>query len=83
MSLVHYFFLRAHYLNVAIFITAMISFYLLGLSVFAVYADCDPLATGEISKADQLVPFYVSDRLSGYYGLPGLFIASLYAGGLR
>ncbi|XP_045135914.1 sodium-coupled monocarboxylate transporter 1-like [Portunus trituberculatus] len=72
----------AHYLNIAIFITSMVSFYLLGLSVYAVYADCDPLATGEISKADQLVPFYVSDRLSGYYGLPGLLIASLYAGGL-
>ncbi|KAK8388668.1 hypothetical protein O3P69_020568 [Scylla paramamosain] len=72
----------AHYLNIAIFITAMVCFYLLGLAVYAVYADCDPLATGEISKADQIVPFYVTDRLSGYYGLPGLFIASLYAGGL-
>ncbi|MPC19131.1 Sodium-coupled monocarboxylate transporter 1 [Portunus trituberculatus] len=69
----------AHYLNVFIFIISMICFYLLGLSVYAVYADCDPLATGEISKADQLVPYYVSDRLSGYYGLSGLFIASLYA----
>ena len=66
-----------------IFVFAVSSFYLLGLAIYAVYADCDPLATGEIEKADQLVPFYVTDRLSGLYGLPGLFVASLYAGGLR
>lgn len=72
----------AHYLSIAVFIGAMVCFYLLGLAVYAVYADCDPLATGEISKADQIVPFYVADRFSGYYGLPGLFIASLYAGAL-
>ncbi|KAG0718424.1 Sodium-coupled monocarboxylate transporter 1 [Chionoecetes opilio] len=72
----------AHYLNLAIFILLLICCYLVGLSVFAVYADCDPLATGEIKKADQILPFYVIDRLSGIYGLPGLFVASLYAGGL-
>ncbi|ROT64213.1 putative sodium-coupled monocarboxylate transporter 1 isoform X1 [Penaeus vannamei] len=54
----------------------------LGIAVYAVYASCDPMATGEISKPDEIVPHYVIDRLSYLQGIPGLFIASLYAGGL-
>lgn len=55
----------------------------MGIAVFAIYADCDPMATEDIEKPDQIVPYYVIDRLSRFPGLPGLFLAALYAGGLR
>ncbi|MPC77656.1 Sodium-coupled monocarboxylate transporter 1 [Portunus trituberculatus] len=56
---------------------------MMGVAIFAVYANCDPIATEAIQKADQIVPFYVMDRLSSLYGVAGLFMASLYAAGLR
>ena len=51
--------------------------------MFAVYAGCDPMATGDIKKPDQILPFYVDDKLAKWQGIPGMFIASLYAGALR
>lgn len=72
----------AHYLSLAILITVFSLCNFMGIAVFAIYADCDPMATGEIEKPDQIVPFYVIDRLSRLPGLPGLFVAALYAGGL-
>ncbi|XP_063864212.1 sodium-coupled monocarboxylate transporter 1-like isoform X2 [Scylla paramamosain] len=72
----------AHYLNLAVLLTVVSCCNLMGIAIFAVYATCDPLATGAIQKADQIVPFYVMDRLSSLYGVAGLFMASLYAGGL-
>lgn len=72
----------AHYLNLIANVTVFCCVNFMGIAVYAVYASCDPMATGEISKPDEIVPHYVIDRLSYLHGIPGLFIASLYAGGL-
>jgi sodium-coupled monocarboxylate transporter 8/12 len=56
---------------------------LTGLSIFANYAYCDPLKAGIISRPDEIVPYYVLERLSGIYGLPGLFLSCLFSGALR
>ena len=37
----------------------------------------DPLAAGKIAKADQILPYFVINELPA--GLPGLFIAAIYA----
>jgi sodium-coupled monocarboxylate transporter 8/12 len=37
----------------------------------------DPLAAGRIAKADQILPYFVINELPA--GLPGLFIAAIYA----
>lgn len=58
-------------------------FSMLGLVLFATYEGCDPLAAGLIDKKDQIVPFYVMDRLSSVPGLPGLFVACIFSGALR
>ena len=31
----------------------------------------------------QMLPFYIMDRLGTFHGVPGLFLASLFAGALR
>ncbi|XP_076065335.1 sodium-coupled monocarboxylate transporter 1-like [Oratosquilla oratoria] len=72
----------SHYLTLALLLAVNSCCYYLGVSVFAHYAGCDPMATGDIQKPDQIVPYYVTDRLSSVYGVPGLFLASIYAGGL-
>ncbi|XP_069946558.1 sodium-coupled monocarboxylate transporter 1-like isoform X2 [Cherax quadricarinatus] len=53
-----------------------------GLVMFATYEGCDPLAAGLITKKDQILPFYVMDRLSSVPGLPGLFVACIFSGAL-
>ncbi|XP_033107426.1 sodium-coupled monocarboxylate transporter 2-like isoform X2 [Anneissia japonica] len=53
-----------------------------GLVIFAMYADCDPIKAGYVSKADQLLPFYVMDQLGFIKGLPGLFVAAIFSGAL-
>jgi SSS family transporter len=53
-------------------------FYGTGLVLYAFYqVHGDPLAAGKISKADQILPYFVMNELPN--GLPGLFIAAIYA----
>jgi SSS family transporter len=53
-------------------------FYGTGLVLYAYYqVHGDPLAAGRISKADQILPYFVVNELPA--GLPGLFIAAIYA----
>lgn len=72
----------AHYLNMMLLVALYCVVNYSGVAVYAVYAGCDPMATGDIDKPDQIVPYYVMDRLSRWPGVPGIFVASLYAGGL-
>lgn len=53
-------------------------FYGAGLVLYAFYqVHGDPLAAGKITKADQILPYFVINELP--HGLPGLFIAAIYA----
>lgn len=54
-----------------------------GLIIFAKYSDCDPFTTGQVSRNDQLLPYYVMDVAGNVPGLPGLFIAGVVSAGLR
>ncbi|XP_077488476.1 sodium-coupled monocarboxylate transporter 1-like [Amblyomma americanum] len=53
-----------------------------GLIIYAVYKDCDPRLTGDIAKADQLMPYIVQDLLRDYPGLCGLLAAAVYSSSL-
>lgn len=55
----------------------------LGLLMYAKYADCDPFTTGQVSKNDQLLPYYVMDVAAQVPGLSGLFIAGVVSAALR
>ena len=53
-------------------------FYGTGLVLYAYYqVHGDPLAAGKITKADQILPYFVVNELP--HGFPGLFIAAIYA----
>ncbi|KAK8765306.1 hypothetical protein V5799_032085 [Amblyomma americanum] len=53
-----------------------------GLTIYAVYKDCDPRLTGDIAKADQLMPYIVQDLLRDYPGLCGVLAAAVYSSSL-
>ncbi|RXG54842.1 Sodium-coupled monocarboxylate transporter 2 [Armadillidium vulgare] len=54
-----------------------------GLVAYSTYAGCDPMALGLIKNKDQILPYFVIDKLSFIPGLPGLFIAAMIGGTLR
>ena len=53
-----------------------------GLVMFAYFRHCDPLHNGQVSKADQLLPYLVMKLFGQFPGLPGLFIAGIFSGAL-
>lgn len=52
--------------------------WIVGMVIFANYADCDPLSLGYISKIDEIVPFYVEDKFLHVPGMLGLVMATLF-----
>lgn len=55
---------------------------LTGLVIYAFYASCDPLSTGEINTDDEILPYFVIEVLGKFHGIPGVFVASLFCGTL-
>lgn len=53
-----------------------------GMIIYAKYHACDPVTLGLVDRHDQIIPYYVMDTLSGYPGVPGLFVASAFSGSL-
>ncbi|XP_076059409.1 sodium-coupled monocarboxylate transporter 2-like [Oratosquilla oratoria] len=64
-------------------IILIVTAFFTGLVLLTVYKDCDPLAAGLIQKKDQILPFYVVERLRDFPGFAGLFVACLFSGALR
>lgn len=56
---------------------------LIGMVIYAKYADCDPITAGLVSKPDQILPYYVMDVARRVPGLSGLFIAGIFSAALR
>ncbi|KAL1454397.1 hypothetical protein WDU94_010662 [Cyamophila willieti] len=56
--------------------------WLVGMVIFALYANCDPKESGFISDNDEILPFYVVDKFYFLPGFLGLVMASLFNGTL-
>lgn len=50
--------------------------------LYSVYKDCDPLSAHYISGSDQILPLYVMNHLGSLRGMPGLFVAGIFAASL-
>nr|XP_002734548.2 PREDICTED: sodium-coupled monocarboxylate transporter 1-like [Saccoglossus kowalevskii] len=72
----------ALYLNLPGLLSIVSLIIMCGLVLFAAYAGCDPVKSGHISRADQLLAYYVIEELSFLPGMAGLFIAALFSGAL-
>jgi len=69
---------RGLWIKLGLVLPVTFVFYGTGLVLYAFYqVHGDPLANGQITKADQIFPFYVVTQLPA--GFPGLFIAAIYA----
>ncbi|KAL7629933.1 UNVERIFIED_CONTAM: hypothetical protein RMT77_019948 [Armadillidium vulgare] len=61
----------------------MLTIFFSGLVAFANYAGCDPMALGIIKKKDQIMPYFVMDKLSFIPGLQGLYVGAIIGATLR
>jgi sodium-coupled monocarboxylate transporter 8/12 len=60
------------------------NFFFHRLSSLVNWYQCDPHQAGHISKSDQLLPYYVMDRLHTFMpGITGVFVAAIYGAALR
>jgi sodium-coupled monocarboxylate transporter 8/12 len=73
---------RALWLKLWIVLPIVGIFYLTGLVLFAFYRiHGDPLASGLISKSDQILPYFVIHELPA--GMPGLLIAAVFGASMN
>lgn len=56
--------------------------WVVGMGIYATYFDCDPLKAGKIDKMDEILPYFIIDKLAYIPGFLGLFIATLFNGSL-
>ncbi|XP_050492624.1 sodium-coupled monocarboxylate transporter 1-like [Bombus huntii] len=56
--------------------------FLTGMVLYSTYKDCDPLLAGYISGQDQLLPLYVMNFMGSLKGVPGFFVAGIFAASL-
>ncbi|XP_044580342.1 sodium-coupled monocarboxylate transporter 1 isoform X2 [Cotesia glomerata] len=56
--------------------------FLTGMILYSANKGCDPLNAGYITGQDQLLPLYVMNFLGDYPGIPGLFVAGIFAASL-
>ncbi|XP_069172585.1 sodium-coupled monocarboxylate transporter 2 [Procambarus clarkii] len=74
--------INALWINLVGLVILMVTCSFGGMVVYAKYYDCDPIQAGVVTKADQLFPLFVLDTLGQWKGLPGLFVAGIFAGTL-
>lgn len=69
-------------LNVPVTIVLFSLTWIVGMTIFANYYDCDPYTTGYIKKYDEILPFFIDDKFHYLPGILGLFLACLFNGAL-
>ncbi|CAH0382315.1 unnamed protein product [Bemisia tabaci] len=67
--------------SAALIVIYTINFYT-GMVIYSEYAACDPVQSEVIKASDQLLPLYTMNVLGKYQGLPGLFVAGIFAASL-
>lgn len=56
--------------------------FLTGMVLYSAYKDCDPLSADQITGQDQLLPLYVMNFMGSLRGVPGFFVAGIFAASL-
>ena len=54
----------------------------LGMVMYKVYHDCDPITAKQVRTRDQMLPLHVLHVAGDLPGVPGLFMAGVFSGSL-
>ncbi|VEN50359.1 unnamed protein product [Callosobruchus maculatus] len=66
---------------IGLIIIYSVNFYT-GMIMVAHYKDCDPIKSGEIRGADEILPLYVISTMGHLKGVTGFFVAGIFAASL-
>lgn len=56
--------------------------WIVGMGIYATYFNCDPYRAGYIEKTDEILPYFILQKLAYVPGFMGLFMATLFNGSL-
>ena len=73
---------RAVKYNFVISLSLMLMSGWLGMVMYSVYRDCDPITARQVRTRDQMLPLHVLHVAGDIPGLPGLFMAGVFSGSL-
>lgn len=73
---------RALWLNIPFLIIVIAICAFDGMVIFATYAGCDIIENKKVTRADQVLPYFVIDKLGHLKGVTGLFTACLFGAAL-
>lgn len=73
---------QALFINAAGAALVIILSSLIGVILYAYYADCDPYTLKKVTDVDQIFPYFVMEVLGNKPGLPGVFLACIFSGSL-
>ncbi|KAF6207055.1 hypothetical protein GE061_018293 [Apolygus lucorum] len=54
----------------------------IGLAMYTMYLDCDPITAGLAKKPEQVTPMFVLEAVGHIKGIPGLFLSGVFAAAL-
>uniref|UniRef100_A0A146LI51 Sodium-coupled monocarboxylate transporter 2 n=1 Tax=Lygus hesperus TaxID=30085 RepID=A0A146LI51_LYGHE len=54
----------------------------IGLAMYTMYKDCDPITAGLARKPEQVTPMFVLEAVGHIKGIPGLFLSGVFAAAL-
>ncbi len=77
---------KTAHISFSIFIAGCVAVTILcilaGMSMYALYVDCDPYSTGSLVANDGLLPYYILDAFQHLPGIPGLLVSGLCSAAL-
>lgn len=65
-------------MNIPVVVTLFSLSWIVGMCIYSVYSDCDPLKAGFAKSTDEILPFYMEDKFSYIPGLMGIFLSTLF-----
>lgn len=69
-------------LNIPVIIVLFSLSWIVGMCIYSVYSDCDPLKAGFTTSTDAILPFYVEDKFSYIPGIMGIFLSTIFTSAL-
>uniref|UniRef100_T1IR62 Sodium-dependent multivitamin transporter n=1 Tax=Strigamia maritima TaxID=126957 RepID=T1IR62_STRMM len=73
---------KSIWINIAGLVPVGTVYCFVGIILYAMYWNCDPLSSQQIEQPDQIFPLFVMHTMTSIPGMPGIFVAGVYSAAL-
>ncbi|KAB7505102.1 Sodium-coupled monocarboxylate transporter 2 [Armadillidium nasatum] len=56
------------------------SIFICGLIAYASFAGCDPMLLGILKRKEEILPYFVMNKMGSIPGLPGIYVSAIISG---